>query len=75
MLKKRRNPPVPPEEEFAKHVEGLKDYEWCGNCRHCQHIGNGDHICRAFTGCTPLILRKYKPTSAYMGCNGRMWDK
>ena len=62
-------------EEFERSVENLKDYQVCLSCVHCLPIGGGDHICDAFNGCAPLVLDEYKPTSAYAGCRGKMWER
>lgn len=74
MARKWRDPLQTAREQFDRSVEQLRDYPVCPSCRHCQPVGDGDFVCRAFTGCTPIVLKKYKPSSAYAGCGGKMWE-
>ena len=75
MPKTKRNPLQEAREQFERSVDRLKDYKVCPSCRHCQPVGDGDYVCRGFTGCAPIVLKKYKPTGLYAGCGGKMWER
>ena len=62
------------QEEFERHVESLKNYQTCLNCRHCHPIGVvGNYECDAYEGYYPLVIERFMPTGLYMGCKDK-WE-